>query len=283
MHRYVNCIAHNSSEGNLLLGEEFTALFDCGMVFCAQETIQKVQEALAGRNLDYIFMSHTHYDHIGALPFFREKWPQARTVTTERGAAILLKDTPRRVFRELSAAAAAAQSAECDLNYNDNAFYADIIVKERDIIPLGGLSVEVMETPGHTRDSLSFFIPEISLLILCETPGVLMPDGNIYPTYLTSYDDTIRSIEKCRVKRYEVLSLPHMGAVSSEVSETYFDKALAANTACRDFILAMKEKGMDEDEMIDAFFKEYASETLLAYQPKEAFLANAKAAIASTI
>ena len=266
-----------------MLGDQFTALFDCGMVFCAKETIQNVEKALAGRNLDYIFMSHTHYDHIGALPFFREKWPQARAVTTEKGAAILLKDTPRRLFRELSATAAAAQGAECDLSYSDDAFRADLIVKDGDIIPLGGLSVEVIETPGHTRDCLSFFIPELTLLILCETTGVLLPDGYIYPAFLTSYEDTVRSIEKCRVKRYNVLSLPHMGVVSREISEGYFDKALTANTGCYNFILAMKEKNMDENEMIEAFFKEYASETLLKYQPKEAFLANAKAAISSTL
>ena len=52
MKRYINCIAHSSSDGNLLIGGESSALFDCGMAFCAKDTIQNVKNALAGRFVD---------------------------------------------------------------------------------------------------------------------------------------------------------------------------------------------------------------------------------------
>ena len=279
MHRYTNCIAHNSSEGQLLTGSEKTALIDCGMAFCADETIRRVQNALGGRPLDYIFLTHTHYDHIGALPFFKKTWPCAQVVTSEAGAAVLLKDTPRRVIRELSINAVNAHGGGFDLNYSDDAFQANIIVKEKDVIPLGGLSIEVLETPGHTRDSLCFFIPEMELLILNETPGVLMPDGSIYPCYLTSYTDTINSIEKCRKIPYKFLALPHRGIAAKEDTDGFFEKALTTNADCRAFILDMKNKNYNEDEMLDRFFEKYGSEVLLTFQPKEAFLANARATI----
>ncbi|MCL2127883.1 MAG: MBL fold metallo-hydrolase, partial [Treponema sp.] len=161
MNRFISCIAHNSSEGSLLAGDNRAALIDCGMAFCAGGTIQKVKEALNGRRLDYILCTHTHYDHIGALPFFRKEWPRLRAVTVAAGAEVLLKDTPRRVIRELSLAAAKNFGAAIDTAYSDDDFHADIIVKEGDRISLGALTVEVLETPGHTRDSLSFFIPEL--------------------------------------------------------------------------------------------------------------------------
>lgn len=279
MNRYINCMAHNSSEGNVLIGGDCAAVFDCGMAFCADETIGNIKNALQDRALDYLFITHTHYDHIGALPAFRREWPELRAVTSEIGAAVLLKDTPRRVIRELSAVAAGIRDILCD----DEAFRADIIVKEGDVIPLGGLSVRVIETPGHTRDSLSFFIPEIELLILNETPGVLMPDGSIYPCYLTSYGDTINTIHKCREFPYKHLSPAHRGVVSDKDADGYFDRALEANAACRDFILSMSERDLSEAEMLEEFYRKYAGEILLAYQPKEAFIANARATIACTL
>ena len=283
MDRFINCIAHKSSEGQLLIGDDYTAIFDCGMMFCCEETIQNVKSALGKRALDYIFLTHTHYDHIGALPFFRKEWSDARVVTCETGAAVLLKSTPRRVIRELSLAAAQTYNVKPNMEYSDDLFHADITVKENDIISLGGISVQILETPGHTRDSLSFFIPELELLIINETPGILMPDNKVYPCYLTSYNDTINSINKCCQIPYEHLSMPHCGIAGSKETDGFFEKALEINAACRDFILDMKSKNYTEEEMINSYFTQYASETLLSYQPKEAFLANAKATIASTL
>ena len=283
MNRYINCIAHKTSEGNLLIGDDYTALFDCGMMFCAEDTIRNVRDALDGRELDYIFLTHTHYDHAGALPYFRNEWADVRAVTSEIGAAVLLKDTPRRVIRELSVSAAVTNGLELKADYSDDLFRAEVVVKDNDIINLGGVSVQILETPGHTRDSLSYFIPELELLILNETPGVLFSDGKVYPCYLTSYNDTLKSIEKCSCVKYKHLSVPHRGIIPSEEAEGIFEKALDANSACRDFILDMKAKNLSEDEMLNLFFDKYASETLLSYQPKEAFLANAKATIACTL
>ncbi|MDR0302635.1 MAG: MBL fold metallo-hydrolase [Treponema sp.] len=287
MNQYINCIAHKTSEGNLLLGENYTAMFDCGMALCADATIQNVKNALRGspkgRQLDYLFITHTHYDHIGSLPFFRKEWPLLRLVTSQTGAAVLLKDTPRRVIRELSIAAAVERNMKFDTSYSDDAFHADVIVKEGDIISLGGLSVVTLETPGHTRDTLSFFIPELEMLIASETTGVLLHDGTVYPPYLTSFKDTISSIEKCRNMPYKFLSLPHMGLAQEKDANGFFDKAQEAGTACRDFIMSMNEKKLDEDAMLDMFTQEYGNETLFSYQPKDAFIANARATIACTL
>jgi len=284
MTNYYNCIAHNSSEGQLLAGETATALVDCGMAFCVEETIANTLKALNGRDRDYILMTHTHYDHIGALPYFRKKWPGVKSVTTETGAAVLLKDTPRRMFRELSAAAARRLgNGDTCLDYNDDAFFADITVKDGDSIPLGGISVTVLETPGHTRDSVSFFVPELGLLMLCETPGVLMPDGEVYPCYLTSFSDTLDSIAKCRRTGYETLSLPHRGILPTRDVSGFLDKAEAANAGCREFVLKLKAQGISEDALLESFFERYASDALMTYQPKEAFYANARATINCTV
>jgi len=282
MKNYINCIAHKTSEGNLLMGEEYTALFDCGMAHCAEGTIHNIKNALKGRQLDYLFITHTHYDHIGALPFLRDEWPSLRLVTSQTGAAILLRDTPRRVIRELSTVAANEYNVKIDTAYSDDAFRADVIVKDGEIIPLGGVSVITLETPGHTRDSLSFFIPELELLIVSETMGFLIPGGAMYPTYLTSFNDVVKSIEKCRKTPCKFLSLPHHGIVDEDANG-FFDKALEAVTDCRDFILDMNEKKLDQEAMFEKYIQKYGDKKLLSYQPWDAFTVNAHATIACTL
>lgn len=282
---YINCTAHGSSEGNLLIGDERAALFDCGMAFCAGETVRNVKNALGAKTLDYIFITHTHYDHAGALPFFREAWPELRLVTCGIGAAALLKDTPRRVIRELSHVAAKRYGGRVE-PYSDGALRADIIIKDGDSVPLGGFSVKAVETPGHTKDSLSYFIPEAELFILSESTGVFLPGADsIHSAYLSSYGDTVRSFEKCRREPYKYLSLPHRGIFgqSKEEADRFFEEALAETAACRDFILDMHAQGLGEDRMLDLFTEKYANETRMRFQPEEAFAINARAVIACTL
>jgi len=279
MQRHISCITHNSSEGRLLIGDERAAIVDCGMAFCAGATIDRVKNALNGRPLDYILLTHTHYDHVGALAYFREEWPDIRLATSEIGAAVLQKDTPRRVIRELSVTAAALYGSDAAIAYNDDAFFADIIVKEGDSVELGGLAAVTVETPGHTRDSLCFLVPELELLMLNETPGVLMPDGSMYPCYLTGYKDTLQSIGKCKNAKHKVISLPHRGIIDGIEPVSFYEKALEINTVCFEFVSGMFKNGYGEDDIIKAYTDKYYNAVLGTFQPIEAFEANAKAII----
>ncbi len=63
-------------------------------------------------------------------------------------------------------------------------------------IDLGGLTVQVIATPGHTPGHLSFFVPEEELLFLGDYD--LTSFGPWYGDVASSIEDTITSIRKLR-------------------------------------------------------------------------------------
>lgn len=71
--------AGRGGEAILIIGSEKTAIIDCGMAYCGGDVVKNIKDKLAeeGRNtLDFAFLTHSHYDHMGALPYIRRAFPE---------------------------------------------------------------------------------------------------------------------------------------------------------------------------------------------------------------
>ena len=51
----------------VVIGSRLTALIDTGTGFASDVTIKSLRSALDGRALDYVILTHRHYDHVGGL------------------------------------------------------------------------------------------------------------------------------------------------------------------------------------------------------------------------
>lgn len=94
------------------------ALFDTGL------DAQPVLDCIVQNQLQlkHIFITHSHFDHVEALPKFREAWPKALVHTSSKSAPVNQRNKPN------------------------------------EIIHLGGLRVTYRETPGHAEDGVTYII-----------------------------------------------------------------------------------------------------------------------------
>ena len=95
-----------------------TALFDTG--FDAKPVLDCLAENQL--QLGHVFITHTHYDHVEALPKIREAFPKVR------------------------------------LHLGSKAAPVDQRNKANEIIHLGGLRVTHRETPGHAEDGVTYIV-----------------------------------------------------------------------------------------------------------------------------
>ncbi len=287
--QYINIMCHPSDEGTLIIGKDKVAIIDCGMAFCAPEKIKKIKAIIKDRPVDYIIAGHSHYDHIGSIPHMKKEWNSLKVISSEYAATVFTKPGALKTIRELSITAAKtyreddAALAEYVNDYDDKDFHTDIIVREGDKIDLGGITLEVIATPGHTRDAISFYIPEWKLIKVDETLGVLTSETTMYPVYLVSYLLAREAIEKCSRYDAEYISSPHYGLVSDEVAKGYFKLAMDTINECRDILLKGYYEGKSEEELVEVFAVRYRNGNLVDKQPYEAFMLNTVVTIRTTI
>jgi glyoxylase-like metal-dependent hydrolase (beta-lactamase superfamily II) len=106
-------------------------------------------------------------------------------------------------------------------------FDIDVTLEDGQTVPLqNNLSVRVMSTPGHTRDMLSYYIPEKKILFATEAAGCLGKTGRIVTEFLVDYDEYILSLKRLAALDVDILCQGHHFVFTDSDVKHHFERAL---------------------------------------------------------
>lgn len=274
--------AGHGGEALLIVGSEKTALLDCGMAFCGKQMVENLKQKLTSQNretLDYVLLSHSHYDHIGALPYVRQAFPKVTVCGSKKCRDILERPHARKLMKELGTAARELYMPESTDEIPVDDLKVDTVLEDGDKISLGRETVTVLVTKGHTDCSLSFILEPVRLLFASESTGILEAIDYVNTPILKSYADAMDSIKKCVDYGADYICISHFGMLPKEFNNTYWKMFKDECKAKYDFIKGMKDKGMTEEEMLGIYVKKYWTPLKKQEQPKAAYEINSKAII----
>ena len=262
-------------EAMLMVTPTVSILVDTGYGFCGNQLVENIKKVLGDRKLDFIFLSHSHYDHVLGSPYCKRQWPDAKIVTTEYALKVMQKDSARATMKKLNAFAAKVFKVA---EYEDltDSLTADILVKEGDIVEAGEFRFKVMEFPGHTRDSIGFYDEKEKLLLSCETNGVYVGDDEMVPQYLVGYQITLDSMDKGLALDIQYMLLSHYDIIIGDRCMKLLKRAREMAVIGAEEVMEGYRSGLNEQELIDVVKKRYYTDYARAIQPEAAFDENAK-------
>jgi glyoxylase-like metal-dependent hydrolase (beta-lactamase superfamily II) len=267
----------------LLAGETAAFLVDTGYAFCAGATARNVAEALGGRELAYVLVTHSHYDHVGGLAEIKRAWPSATVAASRHAAHIFSRQGAKDMMRALDAAAAqwhGRPAAEAGCAYD---LAADAVVGEGDVLEGGGMRAVAMEAPGHTRCCLNYYFPEDGLLVLSETNGVKLRGAKAAAAFIVSYKASLEAISKAEALAPRRILVSHSGEAAGGEAAAFLKSARAAACEDAEFVISRHRGGKSIDEIVREYSDKIYRGERSKYQPRPAFEINLRAMAAKLV
>jgi len=223
------------------------AIFDAGLAFLGRMYTEAIRAILSDRSLCYCFLSHSHFDHCGAVAALKKSFPGLKAAASAGVKKVLERPNALTLIGQLTREAEQmARSMGIELSRFDpfEPFAIDLVLSDGQSLELSpDLTVQAIATPGHTRDCLSYYIPQKKVLLCSEAAGIPDLTGHIVSEALVDYDLYFSSMQRLSEIDFEVLCLGHRWALTGDEAAGYLDKSMAH---CRRF-LNLVETLLDEE------------------------------------
>jgi 2-aminobenzoylacetyl-CoA thioesterase len=266
-----------------LVAAERPSLFDAGITFMGPSYLKEIRRCLGDENrLRWIYITHAHFDHSGTAPFLKRHIPGLKIAASRLAAEIFKKPNAVNLIQSLSRDFEDQNKTlfgSEDIQFDS--LEVDRVLDDGETVDLGGgWTFQVIATPGHTRDGLSFYFPGIKALICGEAAGV--PDRNfkIHPEFLASYRDYVSSLEKLAALDVEIIMLSHYYVLTGADARSYLKKSLGSTFAFADRIRSyLADADGNQESVVNRIFKEDHKDTGAIQQAERPYLINLAAKV----
>jgi|GEM_PF-481911 len=290
INKNIEVCGHPTYPGYVIKGDRGNMLIEAGLNIIGPSYLRGINQTLGDCSLlNYILVTHGHYDHLGAISYLKKMIPEAKLLGHESLAVLLQKQKVLDTMNFLSEQTwSYFEDIKKMISEKDDILIRPVALgkglKEGDVIELGNLNCLVYETPGHTKDHLSFFIPEEGILFAGEALGnpIMQKENEIKIEFLTSYTDYLQSIEKLikLMPKVKTIAMSHLYYYTDDDVQKVMDLAYKDTINYRELI----EKYLDVengnvDDAVQTMVRTEYDEKGNVYQERNAYMTNVNAQV----
>ncbi len=218
--------------------------------------VDQVKElGIQPEQIKYLALTHTHPDHIGAVPHLKKLWPHLKLVAGEVGAKLLKSEEMIKEFVRMDGTIAEillvkGEIAEWPAEFENPTFEVDVVVKEGDRLDLGsGVVWTIYDTPGHSPCHISLYNESEGIVVIGDATGIYEPEKEVFwPNYFQSLEDYCNSIRKLAALPARIGARSHGGVINGEVRH-YLQRVMKATESYHSGMLERLGNGEDSKKI----------------------------------
>ncbi len=247
----------------LLEGNDGSMIVNGGMSYIVSDILQQIKEVGLDENrIKKLLILHSHFDHVGIVPFFKRRHPEMEVYASERGWEILQMDKAILTINEFSRSVARRMKREDVYATYDLDWRKDVsgkTIREGDRIDLGGLEVSILEIPGHSSCCIAAYVPELKALFPTDGGGI--PFGKtIVSSGNSNYTKYQQSLERLKDLEVEYCCADHYGYVLGIEAREFISKSIEMakknRTQMEQVYRSIRDVDIAAQKLVSSFYEE---------------------------
>ncbi|MFB0507839.1 MAG: MBL fold metallo-hydrolase [Thermodesulfobacteriota bacterium] len=256
-------LGHEESGIYLLDGGDEIMIISGGIRYIVPEVLRQLGEfGINEEKISKLLILHSHFDHVGIVPFFKHRHPDMEIYGSARAWKILGMQNAIDTINEFNRAVTekmemAEKCSMYDLDWRDDV--SGTAVSEGDRIAVGDMELHIIETPGHSSCSISAYDPQHKVLFPSDGGGIPYK-GTIIPSGNSNFTTFQQSLEKLKNLEADYVCADHYGYVTGDKARNFILSTIEAARKHRTELEEAYRRTGDIDDtaqkLTDSFYAE---------------------------
>ena len=206
-------------------------------------------------DVKYAVVTHSHFDHCGAVPYLRDRFPGIQILGTGAAAEALGKKKIADYNAKMNDVAA-EQLGVADrclaVAERADALAIDRVIGTGDSIDLGaGVKAQFYAVPGHSKCCVATYIPKFKALFPTDTTPHPIGEWTdlTYPSAQFDFATYVESLKRLNEFDVDIVGLDHHGVLLNEQAGEFLRMGLKRTLEFREQVLSWYAEMNDVDEV----------------------------------
>jgi len=239
--------------------------------------------------IKYLVIPHSHFDHCGAVPYLKRRFPRAEIVASAHSKQVFSKEKAVNFIananREMLQKSGLQDEYE-RLNLQFDGIQVDRVVGENDIIDLGdGIEAHFIEVPGHSKCCIATYVPQLKAVFPSDAAPcpIQAENGLSYPSAQYDFSLYVESLKKLTSYDVQICAFDHNGVLVGDQAERILQQGLDQTEKVKSYIIEQYQAIRDLDRTAAKVASEVLQKNRFDYISPELMVAITKPMISSII
>lgn len=247
----------------LIRGDKRCILIEPGISTTAREVIDQMTSIhMEPSRIDLLCITHPHADHVTGAPVLKEMLPQLVVASSVEAQRLLKKNKVQDSFiQDDHDISVQLRHFNAIGDHEHDTIHWDGLVGEiihpGESIDLGGISLKIIDAPGHCIGGLAFYLPQEKALFCSDYLGFFVKPDQFVPNFYVNLNDYMATFKSLTELEADLICPGHCGVYPGQQGKAFIQRSRAEIEWVCDYVRNYAEDPEVQHGLREALFERY--------------------------